>query len=496
MQVLIGLDSGLTMTKAVVFDLDGGVVAEAARRVPQIKERPRHVERDMSGHWRASADAIRDALAQAGKAVPEGVKPLAISVAGHGDGVYLLDHDHAPLGLAATSLDSRAQPTIDRWSAEGLFDRAEALTGQRPFAASPAALLAHVRDTEPDRFARIGAVLSCKDWLRFCLTGEVGTDFTEASVSFTDVTTQGYSDAALALYGLEPLRDALPPIHLPGGVAGHLTEDTAAETGLPRGLPVAAGLHDVTACAVGSGVIAPGTLMVIAGTFSINETLTEEARIGPGWFARNGLFPGQWNTMSISPGSSATLDWAMQQIARDLLQTDDPFGALQAELDAIADDPSEIVCLPYHYGSPHPEDPGGAFLGLRGWHGRGHMMRAVAEGIVFNHRHHVDLLDPERRIDRVRLTGGTSRNPWFCQLFADALDRTIEVPATQEAGALGTAICAGLAAGVYADWTDAAARTQTALRTYRPGADRDRVAAAFERYRRTARAVAQLPLIE
>ncbi|MCR6497425.1 carbohydrate kinase [Shinella sp. CPCC 101442] len=480
---LLGLDSGLTVTKAVVFREDGKVVALARREIAQIKTVPRHVERDMTDHWHASAGAIREALERASAIVGAEVRPAAVSVAGHGDGLYLLDRAGAPLGLAATSLDSRAQMLLQRWDDIGVSARALELTGQRPFPSSPAPLLAYLRDEEPERYARIGAILSCKDWLRYCLTGEVATDFTEASVAFTDIRTQLYSNAALELFGLGAIVDALPDVRMPCAVAGHVTQQAAAATGLAIGTPVATGLHDVTACAVGSGVTKAGTIAVIAGTYSINEMLVDAPKISVGWNARNGLRPGQWMNMSVSPASSANLDWFLATAARDALAGGNPFATLQAELDAVADDPSDIVYLPYLYGSPHAEDVPAAFLGLRGWHGRGHMLRAVAEGIVFNHRHHIDLIDPEREVGRVRLTGGSSRNPYFGQLFADALDRCIEVPEMPEAGALGAAIAAGIAAGVYGGWEDASLRTTPQLRTYHPGEAVVRLEAGYGRYR-------------
>ncbi|WP_255415668.1 FGGY family carbohydrate kinase, partial [Tropicimonas sp. IMCC34043] len=332
---LIGLDSGLTVTKSVVFRRDGSVVASGHCAVPQIKDAPRRVERDMTAHWNAAARSIREALAAAAAAEGHAVLPAAIAVAGHGDGVYLLDRDGVPLGLAATSLDSRAQDVVAGWDADGTSARAQALCGQQPFPAFPAALLAYMRDADPAGFARIGAILSCKDWLRFCLTGIVGTDFTEASLSFTDVQTQTYSDAALELFGLGAIRHALPQVFLPGQIAGRVTAEAAQATGLPQGLPVAAGLHDVTACAVGSGIAGPGKLAVVSGTYSINEALRERPETSPGWLTRNGLMPGQWNCMSISPASSANLDWFLHQAARDALATDDPFAMLQKELDAI-----------------------------------------------------------------------------------------------------------------------------------------------------------------
>lgn len=489
---LIGLDSGLTMTKAVVFRDDGSVVAAGHCAVPQIKDVPRRVERDMAGHWNASVQAIHAALAAAANTEGHPIVPSGLGVAGHGDGIYLIDGDGAPLGLAATSLDSRAQNVVAGWDADGTSVRAQALCGQQPFPASPAALLAHMRDTDPARFARIGAVLSCKDWLRFCLTDTIGTDFTEASFSFTDVQTQTYSDAALDLFGLGDLRHALPPVFLPAEVAGHITANAAQATGLPQGLPVAAGLHDVTACAVGSGISRPGTLAVISGTYSINEMLRTSPDTAPGWLTRNGLMPGQWNCMAISPASSANLDWFLQHAARDALATGDPFTLLQPELDAVASDPSEIIYLPYLFGSPYRADVPGAFVGLRGWHDRGHMLRAVGEGIAFNHRHHVDTLDPDREIAAIRLTGGSSRNPYFAQLMADVLSRRVEVPHTQEAGALGAAICAGIAAGIYAGWDDAMHKTAGPVRAYDPSPASRSLATTYERYKDVSATLAAL----
>jgi L-xylulokinase len=100
------------------------------------------------------------------------------------------------------SCRSTAGPWISS-TAGGVMDRqALALTGQIPHVSAPSALLAWIRREQPDRFARIGHVLSCKDWLCHCLSGHIGTDRTEASTSFTDARSQVYSAEALALYGL------------------------------------------------------------------------------------------------------------------------------------------------------------------------------------------------------------------------------------------------------------------------------------------------------
>ncbi len=276
MPSLLGIDSGLTVTKAVLFDIDGTTLAVARRRVAQSFPRARHVERDMDEFWNATADAIAEAIAKSGRPASD---ILAIATTAHGDGIYMLDKDRRPLGAGILSLDSRAVGVAECWVDGPVAEQAIAITGQLPHASAPSAILAWVKENEPERFGRIAHVIACKDWLRFCLTGDVGTDRTEASTSFTDVNTQEYSKEALALFGLDALWDALPPMSRSDEIVGSVSGECAERTGLVAGTPVVGGLHDVTASALGVGGLGIGTVAVVAGTYSINETLSSEPRV-------------------------------------------------------------------------------------------------------------------------------------------------------------------------------------------------------------------------
>src|SRR5690606_7088269 len=172
------------------------------QRVRHIIPKPRHVERDMAELWQATAKAIREAIANCGRA-PSDI--VAVAATAHGDGIYLLDRSCQPLGNGILSLDSRAGEIVAGWEGDGASQTALRRTGQTPHVSAPSALLAWVRDNEPDRFAKIGHVLACKDWLRFCLSGTIGTDLTEASTSFTEVRSQTYADDVLSVFGLERL---------------------------------------------------------------------------------------------------------------------------------------------------------------------------------------------------------------------------------------------------------------------------------------------------
>lgn len=445
MPSLLGIDNGLTVTKAVIFDESGAPLAVARRRVPQLIPCPHHVERDMDGLWAATAEAIGEALAASGRPASD---IAAVAATAHGDGLYLLDTDRRPLGPAILSLDSRAGAVVDGWTSGTVAGDALALTGQQPHASAPSALLAWVRDNEPGRYARIAITFACKDWLRFCLTGTLGTDRTEASTSFTDVRTQDWSPDALAVFGLDGLAHALPPMAGSAEIVGHVTPEAAALTGLIEGTPVAAGLHDVTASALGIGGHAERVLAIVAGTYSINETTVAEPRTDPRWFCRNAIEPGLWNAMAISPASAANYDWFLDTLCAAEAGAD-IHARLAGEIDAALARPSTALLHPYLYGSPHGPGASAGFLGLRGWHDRGILLRAVLEGIAFNHRVHVDALRDGFTFREARLTGGASRNPAFAQMFADILAMPVTVTETEEAAAWGAALCAGAAVGLY-----------------------------------------------
>jgi L-xylulokinase len=469
---LLGVDSGSTATKAVLFDTAGRTVAIGSRRVEQRQPRARHVERDMHETSMAAFGAIRDALAH----VPDA--PIAaVGVTGHGDGLYLADDAGQPLGPGILSLDSRAFDVREQWRESGVLDRALTLTGQAPYPYAAVSLLKWIQLNEPERFAKIGHVLFCKDWLRLCLTGVAATDPTEASSSFTDVQTQTYSDDVLALYGLEAIKKALPEIVPPVAQAGRITAHAAALTGLAQGTPVACGLHDVTSSALGMGKIEPGVLSITAGAFSINEILSDRARLDARWACRNGTRAGQWMNMSISPASSSNVDWATRELFAHETQEAarrgvSLFDLIGDELNAAFGAQSSVMFHPFLFGSPFEEPASASFFGVRSWHGRAHLARAVLEGMVFNHRWHIEALTSAFPARRAGLTGGGSSSALLAQLFADVLGIDIDIPESQEASALGAALCAGVSVGVYSSLADATARACRVQRTHTPDAQR------------------------
>ncbi len=440
MTFLLSIDNGLTVSKAVLFDAKGKAVAISRRRVEKLLPAPHFVERNMDCLWLETATAIKEVLEISGVA-SESV--AAVAVTAHGDGLYLVDKELRPLRSGILSLDSRCAAIIDKWNMDGTSDKSLLLTGQTPHASAPSALLAWIRDFEPSIYNRIYKILAAKDWLRFCLTGTLGTDLTEASTSFTNIETQAYADDILEIFGLEALGSALPRVSGPCEIVGHVHFDAAKITGLKEGTPVVAGLHDVTASALGIGGYAQGCVAIVAGTYSINETLTTRPKTDPAWFCRNGISLGEWNNMAISPASAANYDWFLDKLMPLELGTRGNEIHTTIAQDIAQIGTSNILFHPYLFGSPYGAFASASFLGMRGWHGRSEILRAVIEGIAFNHRIHIEALRSTFDVKSARMTGGISRNPVFCQIFADALGLPIEVTDVDEAAAWGAALCAG-----------------------------------------------------
>lgn len=483
---VMGVDCGSTTAKSVIFAPNGRIVGIGQARVPQITQTPRQVERDMKECWRLVAETIREALADAGCS---GSDIAGIGVTAHGDGVFLLDREAQPLGRGVMSLDSRALGVHEGWKEAGLLDHLMPIAGQRPYPYSATTLLAWIKRFEPERYDAIGTVFFAKDWLRFCLTGRIATDLTEASTAFTDLHTQSYSQKILQTLDLQEITNALPPMLNSCDRAGHVSAEAALMTGLLEGTPVSAGLHDVIAASVGLGQVRAGDMTVTAGTFSINEVLRDRPVIGAEWACRAGYRKGLWNCMAISPASASNLEWMARYIAPE--NPDAAARLIEASIVKFERGRVERqvpLYHPYLFGSPFETPASASFLGVQSWHDRADLFQAMIEGTIFNHRHHVEDLMRTGPVNSIGVSGGGSRRPEIGQLFADIFGRPVMTSPVREAGALGAALTASVACGIHPTLEDAVAGLDMHPRPFVPDPALSRYYdAVYERYTTIAR---------
>lgn len=475
MVYLLGIDNGNTVSKAALFDETGREIAVASAGAETLYPQPGWTERSMESLWTSTAHAIRAVIEKAG------INPQAIAGignTGHGNGLYLLDKQGQPVRNGIQSLDTRADGILAERKRRGVLERAFPYILQEFWPAQPNALLPWLKQNEPDSYNRIAKIVSCKDYVKFRLTGAVTTDYTDISgTCLLDNTNKRYSRDLLDWYGIPEMWDALPHLAESSEVVGRVTKEAAEATGLAEGTPVVGGLFDVDAGALGSGVIAPGTLCIIAGTWSINEVLIDQPVQNPALaMVHVGMVPGRWMVLEGSATSMANLEWFVNTLGGEEKQEAARRGVSVYEIcselvNSLPPGSTDIIFHPFLFGSNVQATARAGFYGVAGWHTKAHLLRALYEGVVYGHLNHIDKLRALGPLSVARLTGGGSRSTVWTQIFADALNMVMEVPDGGEVSALGAAMSAGIGVGVYRDHADAVQQAVRVIRQQTPIAE-------------------------
>lgn len=450
MPAWMGIDCGGTYLKAALFDETGKLLGLARAGLPVISERPGWAERDMDALWQATREVIASAI-RAGGVNPAEIVGLGIS--SQGKGLFLLDHDQRPLGRGMLSSDQRAYDQVMAWQRADIPARIYPRTRQTLWTGHPVSLLRWLRDERPEVYGRIGSVLMAHDYLRFRLTGVLGAEITNISESnLYDMRTGVYDPALAELFGIGEIMGALPPIVGSAEVIGGVSTVAAAETGLVAGTPVVGGLFDVVATCVSSGVRDERRVNAVFGTWSVATGVTTEIAEGtdvPFVYGRHGE-PGTYIVHDASPTSAANLDWVAELFAdRDYAGMD----RAVADLSPVS---SEVLFLPFLYGTNAGLGMRSGFYGLQALHGRSHMLQAVYEGVIFSFLQHLDRLCLRfPGVEALRVTGGSTHSAVWMQMLADASGLVLELPAIEETGCLGAALSAAVGTGAFADYWQA-----------------------------------------
>ncbi len=451
---LLGLDNGGTLVKAGLYSADGKAAEFAAREIPAILGRDGFVERDMDLLWEVNCRVIKDVIAKA-KVRPCDI--AGVSVSGHGNGLYLVDETLRPVMNGIYSTDMRAKGYVEKFNETGVCDSIFPKTMQTLYPGQLPPLLAWLSDNSPDVLKRARWALGCIDYIRLCLTGEAFGEITNMSAaSVLDQSTRRYDDAVLEAMGIGGLRALLPPLVQSCGICGRVNAKAAIESSLCEGTPVAGGLIDLTACAIATGLTDTTRLCLIAGTWGINEFIWKKP------IAKKGLLltsvyciDGYYLITDGSMTSASNLEWFVRGFfkkEREEMQAQGKrvYAAADSMVENLSPKDSDVIFLPFLYGTNVDADAKSCFLGLAGWHGKAHMLRAVYEGIVFSHRMHIEkLLELRDRPQAVRMAGGVTKSDVWVQMFADALQMPVEISDNKELGTLGVAMCAGVAVGEY-----------------------------------------------
>lgn len=473
-KIVIGVDGGTTAVKAVAFDLSGGIRATHHESIPVNYGKRGEAEQDMEAIWQGVAACLREVRAQC----PDG-DVVAIGLTGQGDGAWLVDEEGVPTRPAATWLDGRAAERVNEWVSGGKADKVLETSGTTVFGGLFPVLYEEFQESDPDVIARSATHLYCKDWLRFRLTGERLTDYTEASRTFLNVATMEYSRDMAETLGMPDALRLLPPIVPSDGPGGVVTEAAAAETGIPAGTPVGVGMIDIAVTGPGLSAVNDGEGWLILGTTGFVGALLPNAAArrsqvsmvlatGRGAQVLEFLVP-----MTGTPN----LDWIRQVLGFG----DRTWDHIEVEARTAPPGSGGVVYLPY-------ASPGGerapfldtaasaSWMGMSLTTPTSQVLRSVYEGVAFSL---IECIDTLEMTGDLVVSGGGFRSKLLCEILADATGQRVIRQEAPEAGARGAAVLALVSAGAAPDVAAAADMLKTGMEEYLPNPDN------YEIYRRT-----------
>lgn len=470
---LLGIDIGSTVLKAAIFDLEGNELGEYGELAKNYSPQPGFYERDMDEKWSASLSAIQQVIE---KVEIDGKEISAISLTGHGNGVHLLDQEGKPVRRTIEGADSRGLAYLEILENEGYYEKIHPKNMQVLWPALSFVALRWLKENEPESYQQAGYFLTAIDYIRFKLTGELRSEISTLSgTGLLNIKDRKVDPDLLKLGGIEEVAEMIPPLAESFEEAGKITPEVAQLTGLREGVPVYAGCYDIDAASLATGSIDEKRICIIVGTWANNQYIGQTPIVAKEFFSTTVFSrPGYYLMLEGSPTSASNLEWFIGEFLKGEFQEAKEAGEsiydfCNQAVTEVGPEDSNLVYLPFIYGSNLNPLAQGSFIGLQGWHTCQHVIRSIYEGICFSHRYHIGkLLKYLAPPEAARIAGGGAKSIQWAQMFADVLQMPIEITEASELGALGAAICAAVGSGQYPDAEAAVAGMVKTIRTISP----------------------------
>ncbi len=455
---IIAYDVGTSGTKAVLVDVEGKVCGKYIVPYQTSYPSPGRAEQNPEDWWRAVTQSTRKLLAE--KSVSPG-DILCITFSTQMLGIVPMDEKAGFLRQAIIWLDNRAVDeakwVMGKFGGPGLFS---AIAGATIGGKDGIPKLVWLKKNEPDIYNRMKCFLDVDGYLMFRCTGNMVMDWSNASAFGLDLKSKKWMSTIFKYVGIDPQK--LPPLVRSIDKVGGLTTDAAREFGLLEGTPVMAGAGDVPSAAVGSGATGEGEGHINYGTSAWVGVVTCKTPTGKqGVVSTHSADPEKALLLGQMELAGGCLKWLGDEMCK--FEKADPsmaniFAYMDEKILQVPAGSDYLIFMPWMYGERAPvydEYIRSGFVNLTPEHTREHLLRAVYEGVAYNTRWVIEIIEkkfgfplPSLRI----IGGGALGAPWM-QILADITDKRIEtVYNPQEAGGVGVAMTAAVGLGIYKDF--------------------------------------------
>lgn len=454
----LAFDLGTTGCKSILVDSEGFLIRKAAKEYPSITLKGGYLEQDPSNWWQA----VKATSNRIGKRVsPEDLG--GIGFCGTMAAALPVDKKGVPLRNAILYADMRGMEQTEKISTE--FDKREiyAITGNPISPVYSLSKWMWIKEHEPRTFERTFKFIHPKDFLTSKLTGEITTDFVDASSTMAfDVTKRKWADGILSYCGIS--EEKLPEPQLATNIAGEIKSEPARELGLAKGLPVIVGCGDTAALLAGSRAIEPECGTIYLGAAAEIDLTTAKPMFSSKTMipVRCHAIPDRWFNSASAMTSGTALKWFVQRFC-----TPESYAEMDRKAARVKTGSEGLIFLPYLSGERVPIwDPQarGAFVGITTTSNKAQFYRAVLEGVAFSLRSIMDAYeDMKAQFKEMTISGGGATSLLWKQIVVDALGLNCHALAQpEEASALGVALYVSAALG---DKKGIADRERTFIRT-------------------------------
>lgn len=453
---LIGIDAGTTKVKAVLFDRGGRQIAEEAADNRVIHSNGSWNEQDMDQLWETLTSCIRRLASRSGV---EGGQIDAIGLSAQGEGLWPLDAQGNTLCSAILWNDGRAADTVAELKKDGtLYEELKLRVGSYVKPGSTIVQIKWLAENRPELYQKAACIFTCKDFLRYRMTGELKWELTDASCSCLDLASKRYPVDLFERLGIGDAVEKFPPMMASTDCGGHLTPQAAQAMGLVPGIPVSGGMIDIVATAVGAGAIETNSVCTTLGTTGMNLMTVEHYEPDlafNGWecHMESGKYVKGMGMMSAMPNQ----DWVLHELFGEKELNQELFARLAPILTGMEPGEGGLLYLPHI--DPSGErapffDPNAAaqIMGIKTTITKHQILHAVMEGVCLGVRSCLkDIPDG----GSIMLCGGGAKSDVWSQMLADCTGRDVVICEATELAAKGAALSAAMMTGMYADGASA-----------------------------------------
>ena len=475
-QYILAIDNGTQSVRALVFDYQGTLIAKSRIELEAyFSEQPGWAEQDPEYYWRqlgVACQALWDSHPDLQSQI------AAVTLTTQRGTVVNLDSKGHPLRPAMLWLDQRMadDPPKLPWywrAAFRLVGQTESVDYFRRQAESN-----WIAQHQPEIWEKTDKFLLLSGFLTYRLTGQF-TDSKAACVGYLpfDYRKQRWANTwDWRWQALQMRPSQLPELLNPGQSLGHISETAAKHTGLVEGTPLIASASDKACEVLGSGGIDPSIGCLSFGTTATINT-NNHRYVEPKMFIPPfpSAIPDQYNSEVMIYRGYWMVSWFKQEFGLKEAHLAENLGVQPEQLleELVREVPpgsQGLMLQPYWSPGIKNLEAKGAVIGFGDVHTRAHLYRAILEGLAYALRDGKETLEKRqnKKIKRIRVSGGGSQSDAAMQLTADIFNLPAERPSTYETSGLGAAICAAVGNGHYADFNRAVAAMTGTAEVFKP----------------------------